>query len=99
MASTFERTAAGDTKARGLAEQSGRVMEEVRELGHIAASSATDAVKDLREQGTQAFKKGKQKLSGMSESLEETVSANPWKSVLIAAGVGAIIGFAMRRSR
>lgn len=98
MGSTYERTA-GDVKARGLAEQSGRVIEEVRELGHIAASSASDAVKDLREQSVEALKKGKQKLAGIGEGFEETVSANPWKSVLIAAGVGALIGFAIRRSR
>jgi ElaB/YqjD/DUF883 family membrane-anchored ribosome-binding protein len=98
MGSTYERTA-GDMKARGLAEQSGRVMEEVRELGHIAASSATDAVKDLREQSAEALKKGKQRLTGLSEDFGQSVSANPWKSVLIAAGVGALIGFVLRRSR
>lgn len=98
MGSTFDR-AAGENKARGLAEQSSRVLEDIRDLGTMAVSSAGDVAKDLRSQSVEALKAGKQKAVDLKSGFESTVSDNPWKSVLIAAGVGALIGFTLRRSR
>jgi ElaB/YqjD/DUF883 family membrane-anchored ribosome-binding protein len=98
MGSTFDN-AAGETKSRGLAEQSGRVLEDLRGLGQVAASSASESVRELRDQGAEALRAGRQKAVQMKDGVESSISDNPWKSVLIAAGVGALIGFALRRSR
>ncbi len=98
MASTHEGTA-GENKARGLSEQADRVMEDVRDLGQAAASSATEVAKDLRDQGLEALKAGKKKAVQAKDGLESGISDNPWKSVLIAAGIGALIGYAIRSSR
>jgi len=98
MASTQNKTA-GENQVRGLAEQSSRVIEDIRDLGHIAASTAGDAVNELRSQGADALKASKKKATELKDDFEETVFDNPWKSVLIAAGIGALVGFALRRSR
>lgn len=98
MGSTFDR-AAGETSSRGLAEQSSRVIEDIRDLGQIAASSASEVANDLRTKGVEALKAGKQKAVQVRSGIETRVGDNPWKSLLIAAGVGALIGFALRRSR
>lgn len=98
MGSTFDGTA-GENKTRGLAEQSGRVIEDIRDLGQMAAANAGQRVMELRAQGVEALKAGKQKAGELKNGLEETLSDNPWKTVLIAAGVGALLGFTLRRSR
>jgi len=97
MASTYEKTAE-DNKVR-LGEQAGRVMEDIRELGHVAASSASETARELRVQGAEALRIGKQKAGELKQGMATRVSDNPWRSVLIAAGVGALIGYALRRSR
>jgi ElaB/YqjD/DUF883 family membrane-anchored ribosome-binding protein len=97
MASTYEKTAE-DNKAR-LGEQATRVMGDLRELGHTAASTAAETARGLRTQSAEALEAGKNKAVEMRDGLATKVSDNPWKSVLIAAGVGALIGFIVRRAR
>lgn len=82
---------------RGIAEQSGRVAEEVQELGRVAVATAGQAAANLRGKSKRALDaavSGARKATGQ---LDELVGNHPWKSVLIALGVGAVIGFALRR--
>jgi ElaB/YqjD/DUF883 family membrane-anchored ribosome-binding protein len=53
----------------------------------------------MRDKGAHALEVGKEKATSFGRGFETRVSANPWKSVVIAAGVGALIGFALRRAR
>jgi ElaB/YqjD/DUF883 family membrane-anchored ribosome-binding protein len=98
MGSTFDRTAGGN-ELHGLKEQSGRVIDDVRELGQMAASSAGDTVQELRARSLEALQAGREQAIALKGKLETRVSENPWKSIVIAAGVGALVGFALRRSR
>jgi ElaB/YqjD/DUF883 family membrane-anchored ribosome-binding protein len=90
---------ASESTTRGFQEQAGRVASEVRELGSTAANSASTLAKDMRDKGAHALEVGKEKATSFGRGFETRVSANPWKSVVIAAGVGALIGFALRRAR
>ena len=88
------------TGTRTLAEQSGRVMSEVQELGRTALESASEAAAHLRDSGREAFQSGKEKALEAKGNFERVVSDNPLKSVMIAAGVGIALGFVLsRRSR
>jgi len=82
---------------RGIAEQSGRVAEEVQELGRVAMATAGRAAVDLRGKSKRALDAtvtGAKKTAGQ---IDELVGSHPWTSVLIALGVGAVIGFSLRR--
>ncbi|HUR28207.1 MAG TPA: DUF883 C-terminal domain-containing protein [Planctomycetota bacterium] len=83
--------------SRTLGEQSHRVMDEVKELGSSALASASEAANQLRERGASAYETGKQKAVEAKGQFEEIVGDNPVKSVLIALGIGAAIGYALRR--
>lgn len=82
---------------RTLGEQSHRVLDEVKELGNTALASASDAASRLRERGAAALETGKEKAVEAKGQFDSVVSENPVKSVLIALGIGAAIGYALRR--
>lgn len=80
-----------------LGEQTSKVAEDVRELGHIALSGAGDAIQTVKERGSEMLEKGKAKAESAREGFEGYVAENPFKTVLIAAGIGALIGYSLRR--
>lgn len=88
-------------------EQSHKVAEDVRELGNMALSGAGEAIQSVkerggevldhaRERGQQLLEKGKAKAVDARDGFEGYVAENPFKAVLIAAGIGALIGYSMR---
>jgi ElaB/YqjD/DUF883 family membrane-anchored ribosome-binding protein len=101
--------AARSTSARGvegrdstfdsLAEESAKLVEDARDLGRRAVSTAGHAVQGLREQGSEVVAAGRKKAVQYKERVDGVISDNPFKSVLIAAGVGALLGFTLGRMR
>jgi ElaB/YqjD/DUF883 family membrane-anchored ribosome-binding protein len=78
---------------RTLTAQGTRVAGEVQELGRVAVTKAGKAVASIGEKGRRAVKYAK-KAKGQ---IRDYVSTNPVKSVWIALGVGAVVGFILRR--
>jgi len=75
------RTATGQLK-----EQAGVVGQDVRELGRIT-----------KEVVGETYEAGRQKAKDWEKSLESQIQHNPMKSVLIAAGVGLVLGVLIGR--
>lgn len=82
---------------RSLSEQSGRVADEVHELGRVAVATAGQAALNLRDKGKHALDAGVKGAKKATGRIDDLITENPWKSVLISLGVGAVIGFALRR--
>lgn len=102
MASAFDTAgkqahADSSTGGRSLGEQSHRVVSEVQELGRVALDNAGQAAARLREKGSEALEHGRENAVKAKGELDRVISANPMKSVLIAAGVGAALGFVLSR--
>ncbi|HTF87725.1 MAG TPA: hypothetical protein VK843_04905 [Planctomycetota bacterium] len=98
----------GRQAVRSLSEQSHRVFEDVKGLGASAVASAADVADQIRERGAAAYEAGKERASQAYESgkerasqakgqVETVISENPLKSVLIAVGIGALLGYSLRR--
>lgn len=94
-------------RATTLGEQASKVGEDVRELGNIALAGAGDAIKAVkergseavemvRERGQEALEKGRDRANQARDGFEGYVAENPFKTVLIAAGIGALIGYSLR---
>ena len=94
-------------RSPSFGEQTSRVKEDVRELGHIAMTSAGEAIHTVkergnevletaRERGEELFQLGRERMKSGSQSLERFVAENPLKAVLIAIALGAWFG-RMRR--
>ena len=82
---------------RSLSAQSGRVAEDVRELGRVAVAGATHAAAHLREKGRKAVGSGVKRARKAKTQFDELIAENPMKSLLVALGFGALLGFVLRR--
>lgn len=82
---------------RQLSAQSGRVAEEVRELGRVAAAGAGHAAAHLRERGRHAVQTGVKRARKAKTRFDVLIAENPVKSMLIALGLGALVGLVLRR--
>jgi len=89
-----------------IAEQTSKVAEDVRELGNIALAGAGEALQSVKERGSEALErakekghdlleKGRERVNRTRDGFEDYVAEHPFKSVLIAAGVGALIGYSL----
>ena len=104
MATTNDSTAGSRSpladRAPTLGEQSKKVAEDVRELGSLAVAGASDALQAVKERGSQALEaareRGKAGVERARDGFEGYVSENPFKSILIAVGVGALLGYSLR---
>jgi ElaB/YqjD/DUF883 family membrane-anchored ribosome-binding protein len=102
MSANYE-TAADKAKqhsgSRSFGEQSSRVADEVQELGRVALSNAGEAAANLKEKGQHALEVGRDKAKKAKSQFDDVVAENPMKSVLIALGVGVVLGYVIRSRR
>jgi ElaB/YqjD/DUF883 family membrane-anchored ribosome-binding protein len=77
-------------------QQAGRVRAQAQTLVRTAGSSARDAFGRFQERGSEVLDEGRQRLQRAENGFEQHVAENPFRSVVIAAAVGALLGFALR---
>ncbi len=74
------------------------VTQDIQELGGMAREMAQEKVEQLRAGASEYCKEGRDRVQRVERSFEQFVRQQPLKSVLIAAGVGMLLGgFWMRR--
>lgn len=79
-----------------LKEQTGRVVEDLRELGHVARDEAGNAIDTAKERGQRALEHGRERYDDYRVGMEQRIGEKPITAVLIAAGAGALLGYMMR---
>ena len=85
------------SRANNMKDQSRRVLRDVKGLGSIAAENVGEAAHRLKERGRDALAAGRQGLRKAERQLLEIVAEHPYKSLLVAIGVGALLGLTLRR--
>jgi ElaB/YqjD/DUF883 family membrane-anchored ribosome-binding protein len=88
MKNNHHRGGSGAGFVRTLSAQSGRLAGDVQEMGRVA-------VDNLRRKGGDALKAAKRARA----KVRSYVLANPVRSLLIAMGVGAVVGFILHRRK
>jgi len=84
------------------------LMEDVQELLRATSNQTGESIADLRQRLGQKLEYGKQALSEQERALREKAEAarasaaayleeKPWATVMIAAVVGLLLGFLLRR--
>lgn len=86
--------AAADLARTGAAEGRDRIVAEIEELTRQAAALSAQVETRGRAAGHQAARKAE----AFGEEFQGTIRDHPLAAVLIAAGLGALIGMASRRS-
>ena len=72
--------------------------ENIADMGHLAKETVQDKLHELKDRAAESYADGKEKLQDIEKSLARHVRESPMKSVLIAAGVGLVLGVLWRRS-
>jgi ElaB/YqjD/DUF883 family membrane-anchored ribosome-binding protein len=86
-----------DTPHGALREQTERVLSEARELGSVAAHATSEKLDTAKERGRALLSRTKDESLKARDGLEDIVRSHPMRSLLIAAGVGAVLAVMFRR--
>ena len=70
---------------------------DVQELGKAGRDLAHDAVDIIRDNASEYYQKGVKKAQGLEKNLEAKIKENPLQALLIAAGVGFVLGAIWKR--
>ena len=81
-----------------LRESAQQVRENLRDLGSQVRDSATQQYEQLRDQASEYYERGRERAMEMEQSLEQYVQEKPIQSLLIAAGIGMLLGILWKRS-
>lgn len=83
----------GQTQAaERLGKQARDVADDIREMGNTVVDAAQQQFDRARDSATAYYEQGRDRVMEVEGSLEEYVREQPLKSVLIAAGVGYLLG-------
>jgi|SRR3954465_12445399 len=74
-----------------------QVGENLRDLGSQVRQTATEQYDQLRDQASEYYEQGRQRALEMEQSLEQYVQEKPIQALLIAAGVGMVLGWLWKR--
>lgn len=81
-----------------IREKAEEVGQTIRDMGQQARETARQKYEDLRQQAGEYYETGRQHAMEWEQSLEDYVRQQPVKSLLIAAGVGVLLGALWKRS-
>src|SRR3954468_737539 len=88
----------GGAGAAQLKEKAQEVKDNLREMGTQARDVAKEQYENLRNQASEYYDQGRERINEYQESLEQYVQEQPIKALLIAAGVGMLLGIIWKRS-
>lgn len=68
------------------------------EAGHVTKEPVQDKLHDMADRASEKYGAGKEKLQALEQSFVGKVHESPLKSLMIAAGVGLLVGILWRRA-
>ena len=86
------RTPSGRPANERLSRKARTVTQDIQELGGMARDMAQEKVGQLRASASEYCKGRRDKVRQVEHSFEQFVRQQPLKSILIAAGVGMLLG-------
>ena len=96
--SRMENQAGAEGTAGNLKESAAQVGENLRNIGSQVRDQASQQYDQLREQAGEYYEQGRQRAMEMEQSLEQYVQEKPIQALLMAAGVGLLLGILWKRS-
>jgi ElaB/YqjD/DUF883 family membrane-anchored ribosome-binding protein len=91
VASTYGQNR-GEQGAQCSTTGAGEMLENFREAGQSVKQRAQEGMESLRESAADYVEQGRAKAQDLGESLERQIRTQPLTSVLVAVGVGFLIG-------
>ena len=92
----------GADTAKGATDQlkdtAQQVTDNIRQIGSQARDAASEKFNDLKQQAGDYYGQGVDKAQEWEQGIEQYVQEKPIQSLLIAAGVGVVLGLLWKRS-
>ena len=98
MENQMEGQTGGEGGQANLKESAAQVGENLRNLGSQVRDQATQQYDQLRTQASEYYEQGRQRAMDMEQNLEQYVQEKPIQALLMAAGVGLLLGILWKRS-
>ena len=80
------------TTSDRLGAQAKEVSKDLKEMGVIVTEAAQERIGHVRENAAEYVEQGRKKAHGVACACEQYVRERPLRSILIAAGVGLLLG-------
>ena len=81
-----------------LRKQAKEVTQDLQAMGGIARDAANEQLGQMRDNASEYYEQGRDKAHQVKRTLEQFILDQPLKAILVAAGVGLLLGrFWMRR--
>ena len=92
----------GDTgtpsQGQSFGDQAQQVGQNLRDLGGQVRDQAQQKYNELSDQARDYYEQGRQKAQEWEQGLESYIQEKPLQAVMIAAGVGVLLGLLWKRS-
>jgi ElaB/YqjD/DUF883 family membrane-anchored ribosome-binding protein len=92
------RHGSGNAKEQ-LQDKVAETRDDVLELGALAKKAARETLHDVKEGAEDLYEKGQEKMGDLGSAMRRRIQNEPVKSLLVAAGIGLVLGFVLRRHR
>jgi len=80
-----------------LKETVSQIGQNVREMSEELGGMAREKYQNVRDQASEFYEQGKEKASEFESHIEDYITEKPIHALLIAAGVGLLVGLMWRR--
>jgi ElaB/YqjD/DUF883 family membrane-anchored ribosome-binding protein len=88
----------GGKTGENLKDKAAEVTQNLRDIGSQVRDAANDKYSQLRDQAGDYYRHGRETAQELEQSLEGYIQEKPLQAVLIAAGVGILLGVLWKRS-
>ena len=96
--SRMNESGMGQTGGAGNTGGGEGTTQSLRDMGSQVRDQAGEKYNQLREQAADYYQQGRQRAEEWEQGLEQYVQEKPIQSLLIAAGVGMLLGILWKRS-
>ncbi len=86
------------TSTEQVRQGASQMGEGLRNMGEKVKETAQQKYEELRDQASEYYESGRERAKELEQTLEDYVQNQPVKSLLIAAGIGFLLGAIWKRS-
>ena len=86
-----------EEQGRQVGSMVDNLKDSAVEMGHNISDAAREKYGEVRDQASQYYKMGRDKASELEDGVETFIKEKPVQALLIAAGVGLLVGLMWRR--
>jgi ElaB/YqjD/DUF883 family membrane-anchored ribosome-binding protein len=88
----------GENAMGSIKETAQHITDNLRDVGQQARDVAAEKLGNIRQQAGEYYDQGKHRAEEWEQGIEQYVQDKPIQSLLIAAGVGVLLGILWKRS-